>query len=112
MEVIIARHIGKVGDRHLLADATARVSAVGCLPKPEGVGSELADVLIRLLDTVERRRLFPWWMNGNLDEIAATPLTGNETLAGALGMWLWSLRVRGVAATLRSLADPAQRVRG
>jgi hypothetical protein len=40
------------------------------------------------------------------------PLTGNETLAGALGMWLWSLRVRGVAATLRSLAEPAQRARG
>jgi len=36
------------------------------------------------------------------------PLTGNETLAGAVGMWLWSLRVRGVAATLRSFVDAAQ----
>lgn len=26
----------------------------GCLPKPEGVGSEMADVLIRLLDTAQR----------------------------------------------------------
>jgi fructuronate reductase len=31
------------------------------------------------------------------------PLTGHETLADAVGLWLWSLRVRGVAATLRSL---------
>ena len=35
------------------------------------------------------------------------PLTGHETLADAVGMWLWSLRVRGVAATLRSLAPAA-----
>jgi fructuronate reductase len=35
------------------------------------------------------------------------PLTGHETLAEAVGLWLWSLRVRGVAATLRSLADRA-----
>jgi len=33
------------------------------------------------------------------------PIAGNETLADAVGIWLWSLRVRGVAATLRSLAD-------
>jgi fructuronate reductase len=33
------------------------------------------------------------------------PLAGHETLADAVGIWLWSLRVRGVVATLRSLAD-------
>jgi len=36
------------------------------------------------------------------------PLTGHETLADAVGMWLWSLRVRGVTATLRSLTDGAR----
>jgi NTP pyrophosphatase (non-canonical NTP hydrolase) len=43
-----------------LDDATADVGMSGgvadysALPKPEGVGSELADVFIRLLDTVDR----------------------------------------------------------
>ena len=47
---------------HGLADATATLPVTPCddftccsLPKPEGVGSELADVLIRLLDTANRR---------------------------------------------------------
>lgn len=35
-------------------DATV-TGTVGTLPKPEGVGSELADVFIRLLDTCDRR---------------------------------------------------------
>lgn len=40
------------------------------------------------------------------------PLAGHEALAAAVGVWLWSLRVRGVAATLRSLADDPPRERG
>jgi fructuronate reductase len=36
------------------------------------------------------------------------PLTGHAVLADAVGTWLWSLRVRGVSATLRSLADGAR----
>lgn len=41
---------------HGLDDATQRPRGMSAdvLPKPEGVGSELADVLIRLLDTCER----------------------------------------------------------
>jgi NTP pyrophosphatase (non-canonical NTP hydrolase) len=35
---------------HRLADATAVGVSAGRVPKPEGVGSEFADVLIRLLD--------------------------------------------------------------
>lgn len=38
-----------------LADATNPGAHPQPLPKPEGVGSELADVLIRLLDTADRR---------------------------------------------------------
>lgn len=37
-----------------LADATAGERYDGTVPKPEGVGSECADVLIRLLDTCFR----------------------------------------------------------
>lgn len=49
-----------------LADASRTVPANGKAPygvKPEGVGSELADVLVRLLDTCERRGidLFAEW---------------------------------------------------
>ncbi len=36
---------------HEFVDVT---STTGNIPKPEGVGSELADVLVRLLDTCER----------------------------------------------------------
>lgn len=36
------------------------------LAKPEGVGSELADVLIRLLDTVHRRDVVPSWIDSSL----------------------------------------------
>jgi NTP pyrophosphatase (non-canonical NTP hydrolase) len=35
---------------HGLADATDPVDEPNCIAKPEGVGSEFADVLIRLLD--------------------------------------------------------------
>ncbi len=35
-----------------LTDAT-HINGIGPTPKPEGVGSELADVLIRLLDTCD-----------------------------------------------------------
>lgn len=40
-----------------LEDATAKPTPLGeiSLPKPEGFGSEMADILIRLLDTCERR---------------------------------------------------------
>lgn len=38
-----------------LADQTGSPSQPGGLPKPEGFGSEAADVLVRLLDTCQRR---------------------------------------------------------
>lgn len=38
-----------------LEDQTAFPPADGSLPKPEGFGSEMADILIRLLDTCQRR---------------------------------------------------------
>lgn len=38
-----------------LEDQTGLPSMPGALPKPEGFGSEAADVLIRLLDTCKRR---------------------------------------------------------
>jgi len=38
-----------------LGDQTTLPSKLGALPKPEGFGSEAADVLIRLLDTCKRR---------------------------------------------------------
>lgn len=38
-----------------LADQTATPHQAGSIPKPEGFGSEAADVLIRLLDTCKRR---------------------------------------------------------
>jgi NTP pyrophosphatase (non-canonical NTP hydrolase) len=38
-----------------LDDATVQMDTNISLPKPEGFGSECADVLIRLLDTCERR---------------------------------------------------------
>jgi len=41
---------------HGLVDFT-KPSVDGELPKPEGFGSEIADLLIRILDTVERRRI-------------------------------------------------------
>lgn len=39
------------------------------LCKPQGVGSELADVLIRLLDTVTRRDVVPAWLDGPLSHV-------------------------------------------
>lgn len=39
---------------HLFADATEAHDSEYGLPKPEGVGSEAADVLVRLLDSCER----------------------------------------------------------
>lgn len=48
---------------HGLEDFTARPymvtegAVIGSIPKPEGVGSEAADVLIRLLDTCERHNI-------------------------------------------------------
>lgn len=56
---------------HGFEDATAPVCRTVPRPKPEGVGSELADVLIRLLDMVERGHIFPWWMNLDLARIGA-----------------------------------------
>lgn len=38
-----------------LADQTGLPAQVGALPKPEGFGSEAGDLLIRLLDTCQRR---------------------------------------------------------
>lgn len=39
---------------HGAEDFTARAEDIGVLQKPEGVGSEAADVLVRLLDTCKR----------------------------------------------------------
>lgn len=38
-----------------LVDATVETGPIGPLPKPEGVGSEAADVLVRLLDECRRQ---------------------------------------------------------
>jgi len=42
---------------HGLEDVTALPFKPGWLPKPEGVGSEAADILIRLLDTCDRQSI-------------------------------------------------------
>ena len=54
---------------HGLADATSDIievqqsdgTTIAILPKPEGVGSEAADVLIRLLDACRRRNINLAW---------------------------------------------------
>ena len=42
---------------HGLEDATGQPAEVGGLAKPEGVGSEAADILVRLLDTCKRHKI-------------------------------------------------------
>ena len=88
---------------HGFADATARVSAVGAVPKPEGVGSELADVLIRLLDEVARRQVFPWWANCNLVQIQPRPLEGGETFGGLIADLHLTIATRNLSGLLPRL---------
>lgn len=79
---------------HRLADATAdhhdRMHGLcshgevrgecpaGGLSKPEGVGSELADVLIRLLDMCDVFGLTPFDMDCELADVASIPLRGES----------------------------------
>lgn len=74
---------------HGFEDQTAHVSAYGCIPKPLGVGSELADILIRLLDTVERHEFRPFWRGRDLSEVTGTKLghiSGVETFPEQVNM--------------------------
>lgn len=64
---------------HRLADATAPAGLhvrdnVRVLPKPEGVGSELADVLIRLLDTGDVFGFEVFVPHCELDDVAVADL--------------------------------------
>jgi NTP pyrophosphatase (non-canonical NTP hydrolase) len=54
-EMLEAYRVGGV------ADQTMENAPGGGLPKPEGVGSEAADVLVRLLDFCERNELDLFW---------------------------------------------------
>lgn len=81
---------------HRLADATAEpnraemgtcsfpatcdnlLCAVHAVAKPEGVGSELADVLIRLLDMCDVFDLTPFDMDCELADVASIPLRGES----------------------------------
>lgn len=66
--------------KHLLADATEYDNGDPCADpvdhhhKPEGVGSELADVLIRLLDMCDVFGLTPFDMDMELADVAPEPL--------------------------------------
>ena len=55
-----------------LADQTQERAESGSPPKPEGFGSEAADVLIRLLDTCKRRGVNLAWEFGRKLEYNAT----------------------------------------
>lgn len=60
---------------HRLKDATApETPRQTWLPKPEGVGSELADVLIRLLDMCDVFNLTPFDMDCELADVTPIPL--------------------------------------
>jgi hypothetical protein len=54
-------------------------------PKPEGVASELADVLIRLLDTVDRWQVTPYWL---LDGYALDDVLPYRVPSARFGDWL------------------------
>lgn len=62
----------------------AHAFADGHLCKPEGVGSELADVLIRLLDTIARRDIVPQWLDGSL---ASVPVVKPLVAAADAAEW-------------------------
>lgn len=98
---------------HRLADATAKIcptvggecfvhgrSRAECgLPKPEGVGSELADVLIRLLDMCDVFGLTPFDMDCELADVDRVFLGGKS-----FGDDIASLHFRAATAG-RSLDD-------
>lgn len=58
-------------------------SEVAHLCKPEGVASEIADVLIRLLDTIDRREIQPYWLDMPLDDVIPYRVS-----SGRFGDWL------------------------
>lgn len=68
---LCGRHEKQDGTRHLC--------------KPEGVGSELADVLIRLLDTVDRWQVTPYWL---LDGYALDDVLPYRVPSARFGDWL------------------------
>lgn len=77
------------------------------LCKPEGVGSELADIVVRILDTVRRRKVdLPW---DTLAEVTPRPL-GYETFGEHIDQLhaLTSQRdLKGLLASVVFMADHA-----
>jgi hypothetical protein len=59
-----------LGEPITVTELSGHETQVG-IPKPEGVGAELADVIIRLLDTYHRRELVgrPRWWRIALDDV-------------------------------------------
>lgn len=57
-------------------------------PKPEGVGSELADVLIRLLDVTDAFGLPLFDMDSELGDVADLEVPGGASSFGELMAWL------------------------
>lgn len=89
---------------HRLQDATASLTCgptgVAILPKPEGVGSELADVLIRLLDMCDVFGIKPFDMDCELADVAPAPL-----VPGSFGdhMALLHFRAAQIVPTWRTV---------
>lgn len=77
-EALCGRHEKQNGTRHLC--------------KPEGIASELADVVIRLLDTLDRRGAQPYWLDMPLDAVIPFRVT-----SARCGDWLDTMH----AATAR-----------
>lgn len=67
-------------------DMTGHPAAPGALPKPEGVGSELADVLIRLLDTIYRRDVVPAWLDLTLAKVPAHRIHGATSFGDVIAI--------------------------
>lgn len=98
---------------HGYADATStyvgHAAECGDNPplKPEGVGAELADVVIRLLDTVGRWDMpDPWWLEDTLGHVIPfrMPL---RTFGDKVAKVHHSIAVRDFELVLRTLLDIA-----
>ena len=90
------------------------------LCKPEGVGSELADVLIRLLDTMDRHDESPTWLGLTVNEVAPFRVTAGEVFGDylaalhkgiALEHWMKVARILRSAAQVASVDLEAETVR-
>ncbi|GLW31203.1 hypothetical protein [Actinoplanes regularis] len=85
---------------HRLADATFPVSPANAIqhpPKPEGVGSEFADILIRILDMSDAFDVEPYDMDLQLADV--TPLTLSPGRDASFGDWISWLHAQ-VAETI------------